>query len=184
MRNATRPRSWKRVRQDVLSRDSICKMCRFRLSTEVEQIRPGGGHEPSNLRGVCWRCYRRTRREQRTEQTVTEQIGTVRSGAQHGGGALVVTRGPTAGGKRFDLHSATAVAGRQPGVEVFLNDGTVSRRHVEFTRDAESGRMELRDLGSLNGTYVNNERIEQTELSDGDKVRIGAFHLIFVEGGQ
>lgn len=162
----------------------MCRMCRFRLSTEVEQIRPGGGHEPSNLRGVCWRCYRRTRREQRTEQTVTEQIGAVRPGAPNGSGALIVTRGPTAGGKRFDLSSVTAVAGRQPGVEVFLNDGTVSRRHVEFKRDADSGRMELRDLGSLNGTYVNNERIEAAELSDGDEVRVGAFHLIFVDGAR
>lgn len=167
----------------MLERDSLCRLCRFRLATEIEQVVMGSDYHPSNLRGVCWRCYRRTRRERRTEQTATQHVGTVRGNTRDGAGTLVVTDGPTAGGKRFELDSGSIVAGRQPGVEVFLNDGTVSRRHAEFDQGEDADGVEIRDLDSLNGTYVNGRRVQSTTtLSSGDQIRIGAFQLVFFAG--
>jgi len=55
---------------------------------------------------------------------------------------------------------------------------TVSRRHAEFYR--QGGRFTVRDVGSLNGTYVNRERIEEANLNDGDEVQIGKFRLTFL----
>jgi pSer/pThr/pTyr-binding forkhead associated (FHA) protein len=55
---------------------------------------------------------------------------------------------------------------------------TVSRRHAEFSRHGD--RFTVRDVGSLNGTYVNRERIEEAELAGGDEVQIGKFRLLFM----
>ncbi|MGH9108061.1 MAG: FHA domain-containing protein [Acidimicrobiales bacterium] len=100
----------------------------------------------------------------------------------HGTGALVVRRGPTVGA-RYLLEQAVTVAGRHPESDIFLDDITVSRRHAEFGRD-EDGKVLVRDLGSLNGTYVNRERIEEQVLSPGDEVQIGKFKLVFLVAGD
>jgi hypothetical protein len=94
-----------------------------------------------------------------------------------GVGLLVVKRGPNAGA-RFVLDAEVTRAGRHPESDIFLDDITVSRRHAEFVR-RDSGYM-VRDVGSLNGTYVNRERIEETELSSGDEVQIGKFKLVYM----
>jgi len=93
--------------------------------------------------------------------------------------ALVVRRGPNAG-SRFPLDSEVTTAGRSPDSEIFLDDVTVSRRHAEVTRSAQG--FLVRDVGSLNGTYVNRERIEETLLADGDEVQIGKYRLVFHAG--
>ena len=67
-----------------------------------------------------------------------------------------------------------------PSSDIFLDDVTVSRRHAEVERDG--ARYSIRDVGSLNGTYVNRNRVEQGELSEGDEVQVGKFKLIFVHG--
>ena len=90
---------------------------------------------------------------------------------------LVVHRGPNAG-SRFLLDSELTTAGRHPDSHIFLDDVTVSRRHAEFYRIGN--RFTVRDVGSLNGTYVNRDRIEETELFSGDEVQIGKFRLIFM----
>ena len=59
-------------------------------------------------------------------------------------------------------------------------DVTVSRRHVEILRDGDS--YTVRDVGSLNGTYVNRNRVEEAPLRDGDELQIGSFKLVFVHG--
>jgi hypothetical protein len=92
---------------------------------------------------------------------------------------LVVRRGPNAG-SRFLLDSDLTLVGRHPDSDIFLDDVTVSRRHAEFYR--QGGRFTVRDVGSLNGTYVNRERIEETDLSGGDEVQIGKFRLVFLLG--
>jgi hypothetical protein len=92
---------------------------------------------------------------------------------------LVVRRGPNAG-SRFLLDSPVTEVGRRPDSDIFLDDVTVSRRHAEFY--LEGGRFAVRDVGSLNGTYVNRERIEETALSGGDEVQIGKFRLVFLQG--
>jgi len=92
---------------------------------------------------------------------------------------LVVLRGPNAG-SRFLLDHDFTSAGRHPDSDIFLDDVTVSRRHAEFYR--QGGRVTVRDVGSLNGTYVNRERIEEADLSGGDEVQIGKFRLVFLLG--
>jgi len=96
-----------------------------------------------------------------------------------GAALLVVKRGPNAG-SRFLLDSDLTTAGRHPESDIFLDDVTVSRRHVEFYRRGAS--FTVRDVGSLNGTYVNRERIEEAPLSGGDEVQIGKFRLVFLTG--
>ena len=86
-------------------------------------------------------------------------------------------RGPNAG-SRFRLDADLTTAGRHPDSDIFLDDVTVSRRHAEFYR--QGNRFTVRDVGSLNGTYVNRERIEEAELTGGDEVQIGKFRLLFL----
>jgi FHA domain/zinc-ribbon domain len=94
-----------------------------------------------------------------------------------GVGMLVVKRG-TAVGSRFALESPITVAGRHPESDIFLDDVTVSRRHAEFVTTGQA--TTVRDVGSLNGTYVNRERIEEVRLSSGDEVQIGKFKLLYL----
>jgi pSer/pThr/pTyr-binding forkhead associated (FHA) protein len=90
---------------------------------------------------------------------------------------LVVRRGPNAG-SRFLLDDDLTTAGRHPESDIFLDDVTVSRRHAEFYRHGEA--FTVRDVGSLNGTYVNRERIEESGLGAGDEVQVGKFRLVFL----
>src|SRR5271154_1021940 len=92
---------------------------------------------------------------------------------------LVVRRGPNAGA-RFLLDHDLTTSGRHPDSDIFLDDVTVSRRHAEFHRGQNS--FTVRDVGSLNGTYVNRERVESATLSNGDEVQIGKFRLMFIAG--
>jgi pSer/pThr/pTyr-binding forkhead associated (FHA) protein len=102
------------------------------------------------------------------------------SGALPPGTALLaVRRGPNAGA-RFLLDHDVTTSGRHPDSDIFLDDVTVSRRHAEFHR--EGGIFTVRDVGSLNGTYVNRERVESATLSNGDEVQIGKFRLVFIAG--
>ncbi|HEX4814118.1 MAG TPA: FHA domain-containing protein [Nonomuraea sp.] len=99
-----------------------------------------------------------------------------------GTGLLWVKRGPNAG-SRFLLDTDVTRAGRHPESDIFLDDITVSRRHVEFYRH-RGGLFSVRDVGSLNGTYVNRERIEEVPLHSGDEVQIGKFRLVFLMRGN
>lgn len=92
---------------------------------------------------------------------------------------LVVQRGPGAG-SRFLLDVDLVEAGRHPDSDIFLDDVTVSRKHAEFSRIGTAFRV--RDTGSLNGTYVNRDRIEDVALQDGDEVQIGKYRLVFFAG--
>ena len=89
---------------------------------------------------------------------------------------LVVQRGPSAG-SRFLLDTDLVGAGRHPDSEIFLDDVTVSRRHAEFRRNGKD--FSVSDVGSLNGTYVNRDRIDSVELTDGDEVQIGKYRLVY-----
>jgi hypothetical protein len=94
-----------------------------------------------------------------------------------GSALLVVKRGPNAG-SRFLLDQDVTTAGRHPDSDIFLDDVTVSRRHVEFRRDGLG--FAVYDVGSLNGTYVNRERIDSAALAGGDEVQIGKFRLVYL----
>lgn len=95
------------------------------------------------------------------------------------GFALVVTEGPRRG-MHWDLSEGKNEAGRNPAALVFLDDVTVSRHHAEFRVDR--GVLEVADLGSTNGTYVNGKRAEAALLTPGDEVIIGRFHLVVALG--
>ena len=100
-----------------------------------------------------------------------------------GPGLLVVKRGPNVG-VSYSLDAKVTRAGRHPESEIFLDDITVSRRHAELER-RDDDRVVLRDDGSLNGTYVNRERIErETVLQPGDDVQIGKFKLVYLVAGD
>ncbi len=93
------------------------------------------------------------------------------------GSALLVAHvGPNAGA-RFLLDSQVTTAGRHPDADIFLDDVTVSRRHVNFLK-CEGG-FEVVDAGSLNGTYVNGDRVDGVRLSTGNEVQIGKFRLTY-----
>ena len=98
-----------------------------------------------------------------------------------GEAVLVVQRG-MGGGASYLLVGDLVTAGREPDSDLFLDDVTVSRRHAELRR-LGTGWL-LRDVGSLNGTYVNRQRIEETALSPGDEVQIGKYRLIYFAGVQ
>jgi hypothetical protein len=100
-------------------------------------------------------------------------------GLPPGAGLLVVRRGPNAG-SRFLLDAEVTTAGRHPESDIFLDDVTVSRRHAEFRKTADG--FFVRDVGSLNGSYVNRERIDDAALQGGDEVQIGKFRLVFLAG--
>lgn len=93
-----------------------------------------------------------------------------------GSALLVVRRGPNAGA-RFLLDADVTSVGRHPNADIFLDDVTVSRRHAEFLRHGT--RFEVKDLGSLNGTYFDGQRIEKALLGDGAEVQVGKFRLTF-----
>jgi len=97
-----------------------------------------------------------------------------------GMGALVVLRGAKAG-SRFLLDQDVTTAGRHPDSDIFLDDITVSRRHAAVRRRGDA--YLASDAGSLNGTYVNRERIDgEVQLENGDELQIGKFKLVFFLG--
>ncbi len=112
------------------------------------------------------------------EQTGEQPVQGV-EGLPAGAALLVVKRGPNAG-SRFLLDQPTTSAGRHPDSDIFLDDVTVSRRHAEFRQDDDT--FQVVDVGSLNGTYVNREPVDSSELQNGDEVQIGKFRLVFLTG--
>lgn len=148
------------------------------------------GHRNDGSANFCSSCGNTLEREVDDETTGMQTLADLGEpdsdlaatlGDMSGGTSLlVVTRGPNAG-ERFTLDRESLRAGRHPDSDIFLDDVTVSRRHVEIVRDAGQGFV-VRDAGSLNGTYLNRVRIEEAVLNDGDELQIGKFRLVFVAG--
>ncbi|HEY6932659.1 MAG TPA: FHA domain-containing protein [Marmoricola sp.] len=114
--------------------------------------------------------------EQEEREALNEADAAAVDALPAGSALLVVQRGPGAG-SRYLLDTDVVTAGRHPDSDIFLDDITVSRRHVEFRREDEG--YHVHDVGSLNGTYVNRDRIDEVSLQNGDEVRIGKFRLIY-----
>ncbi len=93
-----------------------------------------------------------------------------------GSALLIVRRGANAG-SRFLLNTDVVKAGRTQDSDIFLDDISVSRRHCSFTRSADG--TVVKDVGSLNGTYVNREVVDERLLQHGDEVQIGKFRLVY-----
>jgi pSer/pThr/pTyr-binding forkhead associated (FHA) protein len=114
------------------------------------------------------------------EEEALDDPGAPHGDLEPGQALLVVKRGPNAGSK-FLIDRDVTTAGRYPESDIFLDDVTVSRRHAEIRRD--EGRFLIKDVGSLNGTYVNLQRVDEAQLADGDELQIGKFKLTFYGGG-
>jgi len=89
---------------------------------------------------------------------------------------LLVQKGPNAGA-RYLLNSNITTVGRNPESDIFLDDVTVSRKHATINFDRG---FTFTDAGSLNGSYLNNERASTALLKSGDEIQIGKFHLVFI----
>ncbi len=114
--------------------------------------------------------------QDREERQLNEADSAAVDALPAGSALLIVQRGPGAG-SRFLLDTDMVAAGRHPDSEIFLDDVTVSRRHAEFRRTPDG--FTVADVGSLNGTYVNRDRIDEVTLQGGDEVQIGKFRLVY-----
>jgi pSer/pThr/pTyr-binding forkhead associated (FHA) protein len=114
-------------------------------------------------------------------RALEEEIGDVLDQLPEGFGMLVVRRGPNAG-STFVLEADSTSLGRHPDSDIFLDDVTVSRRHA-IVRRAPDG-YQVSDAGSLNGTYVDRQRVEKAMLHDMNELQVGRFVLTFVLGAR
>ncbi|TET53873.1 MAG: FHA domain-containing protein [Actinobacteria bacterium] len=90
---------------------------------------------------------------------------------------LLVKKGPILG-QRLRLKEGETLIGRDPKSDIFLNDITVSRRHAKIT--LKNSEAFAKDLGSLNGTYLNSNRFKESKLSNQDELQIGKFLLVYI----
>ena len=157
------------------------------------------GHQNPDDARFCSQCGTRLAAADQAEAPVTDTTATLTFGAPEkaaegderalnqadsaavdalpqGHALLIVQRGPGAG-SRFLLDADLVTAGRHPESDIFLDDVTVSRRHAEFRRQGAG--FTVNDVGSLNGTYVNRDRIDEVSLQDADEVQIGKYRLVF-----
>ena len=150
-----------------------------RCGAPVETPHPGGGPGVETTSTISLSALEGAL-EAGTDHEGAEPEGAgALEGLPPGSALLVVKRGPNAG-SRFLLDADVTTAGRHPESDIFLDDVTVSRRHAEFAR--EGGGFVVRDVGSLNGTYLNRERIDVAALAGGDEVQIGKYRLVFLTG--
>jgi pSer/pThr/pTyr-binding forkhead associated (FHA) protein len=148
------------------------------------------GHRNPGGSNFCSSCGAPLEHATGEESTVTlapveatdapdDEISVALDELPEGVGLLVVKRGPNAGSK-YTLDQPVTTAGRHPDSDIFLDDITVSRRHAEFRRGRKG--YTVADVGSLNGTYLNRGRIDESSLGNGDEVQIGKFRLVFLTG--
>jgi pSer/pThr/pTyr-binding forkhead associated (FHA) protein len=98
------------------------------------------------------------------------------------GGAVLVSRTGEQYGDRFPLGIGTTNIGRHPNSDIVLDDITVSRRHAQVV--FSDGAYVVRDVGSLNGTYVNQQRTDEMRLYHGDEMQVGKFRLVFFDRSE
>lgn len=150
----------------------FCSQCGTRLVAPEPTIEPGDATATISFSGE-------------KVETSDRQLSAIDAAAVDalplGSALLVVQKGPGAG-SRFLLDQDVVNAGRHPDSEIFLDDVTVSRRHAVFNRAGDG--YTVSDVGSLNGTYVNRDRIETVPLKDSDEVQIGKYRLVFFAGHE
>lgn len=146
---------------------------------------PECGFQNPEASNYCSRCGALLARDAGGETTLSfdveragEEDESLLAALGISGPALVVRSGGGMAGQSFQPPEGTTLIGRSPECDIFLDDVTVSRRHAELVREGDS--FTIRDLGSLNGTYVNRRRIESAVLSDDDEVQIGKYRLTFL----
>jgi hypothetical protein len=143
---------------------------------------PECGFQNPEASNYCARCGAYLRRDEQGETTLSlgpdevAEDGTV--AAEPRGPALVVRAGGGRAGETFETAGLRTLIGRSPDCHVFLDDVTVSRRHAEVVHENDA--YVIRDLGSLNGTFVNRHRIESAVLEADDEVQIGKYRMTFL----
>jgi pSer/pThr/pTyr-binding forkhead associated (FHA) protein len=146
---------------------------------------PECGFQNPEVANYCSRCGALLTSEVGSETTMAFELdedgeeNDLRSALGITGPALVVRSGGGMAGQSFQPESPTTLIGRSPECDLFLDDVTVSRRHAELVHDGDT--FTIRDLGSLNGTYVNRKRIESAVLEEDDEVQIGKYRLTFLQ---
>jgi pSer/pThr/pTyr-binding forkhead associated (FHA) protein len=153
----------------------FCSQCGTRIVTAEPTTAPDAVESQDPTATMTFRAPA-TAPEHGEERPLNDDDAAAVDALPAGSALLVVQRGPSAG-SRFLLDTDMVTAGRHPESEIFLDDVTVSRRHAEFRRTPEGFRV--LDVGSLNGTYVNRDRIDDVVLQGGDEVQIGKFRLVF-----
>jgi pSer/pThr/pTyr-binding forkhead associated (FHA) protein len=161
----------------------FCSQCGSRLESPAApsaDAQPGAGtsgETPGETTAtITFGAPAKEGTEHREEGALNDTDSAAVDALPAGSALLVVQRGPSAG-SRFLLDTEVVSAGRHPDSEIFLDDVTVSRRHAEFRRTADG--FDVADVGSLNGTYVNRDRIDQVALQGGDEVQIGKYRLVY-----
>ena len=153
----------------------FCSQCGTRLVTPAPAPPPPVAPDPSDT--VTFRPPAGA--DHPEDRPLNEEDAAAVDALPSGSALLVVQRGPSAG-SRFLLDTDVVTAGRHPDSDIFLDDVTVSRHHAEFRRVPDGFRVA--DVGSLNGTYVNRDRIDDVALQGGDEVQIGKYRLVFFTG--
>ena len=149
----------------------------------MTQLCDACGHSNSAGSRIFSSCGRPLNPENEASTEALETLGGIDSDvtleAPSTGAALVVASGHQAG-TRYAITSTHLTVGRHPDSDIFLDDITVSRRHVEL-QQGSAGYL-LQDVGSLNGTYLNGERLPdgETPLTNGDELQIGKFKLLYL----
>jgi hypothetical protein len=146
---------------------------------------PECGHHNRDSARFCGRCGAAL--IESTEGEVTQTFPPPADVGADTGVMEAVTEGPTlvvrlgAGrtGDYFSVGGERTTIGREPASDVFLNDITVSREHAVLERRPDG--IHLRDLGSLNGTYLNRLRVDDARLEDGDELQVGKYRLTFID---
>jgi hypothetical protein len=146
---------------------------------------PECGFQNPEASNYCSRCGALLAKDSGTETTMSfdvEEAGeegeSLLAALGITGPALVVRSGGGMAGQSFQPQEGRTLIGRSPECDIFLDDVTVSRSHAELVRDGDS--FTIRDLGSLNGTFLNRRRIESAALDDDDEVQIGKYRLTFL----
>ena len=145
---------------------------------------PECGFQNPEASNYCSRCGALITTDTGSETTMSFDLeeegeeGDLRTQLGITGPALVVRSGGGMAGQSFQPAEGRTLIGRSPDCEIFLDDVTVSRRHAELVRDGDT--FTIRDLGSLNGSYVNRKRIESAVLEDDDEVQIGKYRMTFL----
>ena len=155
----------------------FCAQCGTRLAEDKSADTPEAGGQVSDATATI--TYGAPAQSDTSDRKLSPVDAAAVDALPSGHALLIVQRGPSAG-SRFLLDTDLVGAGRHPDSEIFLDDVTVSRRHAEFRREGES--FTVGDAGSLNGTYVNRDRIDRVLLTDGDEVQIGKYRLVFFAG--
>ncbi|QGN32776.1 FHA domain-containing protein [Microlunatus sp. Gsoil 973] len=155
------------------------------------------GHANPDGSNFCSQCGSPLEKPERAEKAAPESMDTTRTmsavpemehdglspddesavNALPKGSALLIVRRGAEAGSRFLLDTEASTVGRSQDADILLDDISVSRRHAVFTR-TEDG-VVVKDVGSLNGTYVNRQMVDEQLLQPGDEVQIGKFRLVY-----